>query len=425
MTSSTKNILVVDDNPDILDALDLLLGLHGYKVVAAASEKEALLILSRQAIDLVIQDMNLSEGETSGDEGRRLFYAIKEARPNLPIIVITAWTQLETAIELVKAGAVDYLPKPWKDEKLLALIQSAIDQNNSAVPGPDDIIYASPAMHDLMQLAEKVAGSNINVLITGPNGSGKEKLADIIHRQSDRAEQPIIKVNMGALPVELMEAELFGAEAGAFTGAKSHRIGRFEAANGGTLFLDEIGNLNLAGQMKLLRVLQSGEFEKLGSSVTQRVDVRVISATNEDLSSAIQEGKFRQDLYYRLNVVELAVPPLKQRKGDILPLARHFLGSEYSLTIEAERFLLNHHWPGNVRELENMCQRAMVFANNNTISEKELASTSEFLSLPEEERLRQILEKHNWIIARAAKDLGLSRQALYRRMEKFNLAPKQ
>ncbi|MCG7549558.1 sigma-54 dependent transcriptional regulator [Pseudoalteromonas sp. Of7M-16] len=415
-----NTILVVDDNPDILDALDLLLSIHDYQVLSVTSVKEALLAVSHQKIDLVIQDMNFSEGTTSGEEGKQLFSALKELNPSLPIIIITAWSQLETAITLVKSGAADYLPKPWDDQKLLGAIkeQLAVKVTQSTECA---LVYQSKEMSELIYTSTKVAAADINVLITGPNGSGKEKLADFVHHKSQRATKPFIKVNMGAIPQELMEAELFGAEKGAFTGANQARAGRFEAADGGTLFLDEIGNLPLSGQMKLLRVLQTGEFERLGSNVTQKVDVRVISATNANLQLDIKNGDFREDLFYRLNGMELTILPLNKRKADIIPLANHFIGDAYTLSKDAEQFLMQYTWPGNVRELENTCKRALIFAEGDCVTASAFQGQEQTSILSEKEHMQQVLDKHNWIIAHAAQELGLSRQTLYRRIEKFKL----
>jgi len=421
-------ILVVDDNPDILEALELLLSLHGYTVLTAENEKEALLAVSHQSVDLVIQDMNFAQGFTSGKEGQSLFNALKALNSDLPIILITAWTQLETAISLVKGGATDYLQKPWDDVKLLDLVakysQSAATSKSKNNQKPaEHFIYQSQEMHSLISQATKVASANVNVLITGANGAGKEKLADYIHQQSPRHNNAFIKVNMGALPHELMEAELFGAEKGAFTGANQARIGRFEAADHGTLFLDEIANLSLSGQMKLLRVLQTGEFERLGSNTTLTVDVRVLSATNANLRLAVQQGSFREDLYYRLNVIELNLPDLAQRKADIVPLAQYFIGCDYLLSDETIGALTRHKWPGNVRELENACKRALVFANNNILapSDFQLASSQEEPTVNEQQHIEQVLIKHNGVIKHTATELGLSRQALYRRIEKYQI----
>jgi DNA-binding NtrC family response regulator len=420
------HILVVDDSPDILEALDLLLGLHGYTVQTASNKKQALFVVTHQIIDLVIQDMNFAPGVTSGNDGKSLFLALKAEKPDLPIILITAWAQLETAIELVKAGATDYLQKPWDDNKLLELIvQHSHKTNNKCISESSKIlgmIYQSPEMNALMSDADKVAGAEVNVLISGANGSGKEKLADYIHQHSQRKNQPFIKVNMGALPHELMEAELFGAEKGSFTGANQARQGRFEAAHKGTLFLDEIGNLSLSGQMKLLRVLQTGEFERLGSNHTIKVDVRVFSATNVDLTLAVKQASFREDLYYRLNVIELHLPALRQRKADIIPLAKHFIGNQYSLDDEAKQYLLVNNWQGNVRELENACKRAVVFANSHLISQSDFQSLMPSGgALNEKQRIEKILVKHAGVIKHSAAELGLSRQALYRRIEKYGI----
>ena len=451
-----KRILIVDDNPDILDALDLLLTLHNYQVVTTSTIRDAVFIANNQTIDLVIQDMNFSQGTTSGEEGKSLFYQLKAIASNTPIIVITAWSQLETAIELVKAGASDYLPKPWDDVKLLDIIEKNIAINaaelatisskksihNKSISTP--FIVESEPMKKLVAMADKVANSDISVLITGANGSGKERIADYIHQNSPRQANPFIKVNMGALASELMEAELFGAEKGAYTGATTKREGRFEVANGGTLFLDEIGNLSLSGQMKLLRVLQTGQFERVGSSETISVDVRVISATNSNLKQAIAENTFREDLYYRLNVVELNLPPLAQRQDDIIPLARHFVSGSHQLSEQAAKLLKQQPWHGNVRELENHCQRAMVLCADNlllpehfmlcdvmgssslrrenfTNSNSDSVSTMAVNVDDHKNILKAVLDKHQWVISRAANELGLSRQALYRRIEKYQL----
>ena len=290
---------------------------------------EAIKVVSYQDIALVIQDMNFSADTTSGEEGIDLFHQLKAINGDLPIILLTAWTELETAVELVKAGAADYLAKPWDDTKLITSVTNLValgkaqqrlatlqqkEQERKAFSQAAQlcgVIYESAAMQRLIDMALQVAKSDVSVLITGPNGSGKEKIAEIVQANSALAEQAFVKVNAGALPSDLLEAELFGAESGAYTGANKQRIGRFEAADNGTLFLDEIGNLPLSGQTKLLRVLQSGEFERLGSVQTQRVKVRMISATNADLVSDIAAGRFREDLYYRLNVIELAVPPCR------------------------------------------------------------------------------------------------------------------
>ena len=287
------------------------------------------------------------------------------------------------------------------------------------------LVYESEALHTVASMAAQVAHADVPVLITGPNGAGKEVLADIVHANSARKHKPYIKVNAGALPDQLIEAELFGTEAGAFTGAKA-RAGRFEAADGGTLFLDEIGNLPLAGQAKLLRVLQTGEYERLGSSTTRRADVRVVAATNLPLRDAMREGKFREDLYYRLSVIELQLPPLAERRDDVLPLARAFLPPGARLTSDAERALLNHSWPGNVRELRNVLQRAALLAGTAPITAVALNLPAVLPARSDEPVLdratiERVLTENGHIVAQAARQLGMSRQALYRRMEKLGI----
>ena len=446
-------VLLIDDNPGILAALELLLSLHDIAAVSAITPQAGLQLLREHGdISLVIQDMNFTADTTSGEEGRELFFAIREIEPDLPVILLTAWTQLEMAVELVKAGAADYLGKPWDDHKLVATVKNLLElselqqqqrrsqqqalrarQQLQQKYDLQDIIYRSDAMQKLLEMATQVAHADVPVLITGPNGAGKEKIADIVRANSPLRDGPYIKVNVGALPEELMEAELFGAEAGAYTGAGNRaRQGRFEAADGGTLFLDEIGELSPSGQVKLLRVLQTGEFQRLGSSQTRKVRVRVISATNADLPQQIAEGDFRQDLFYRLNVIELQLPPLCGRPEDILPLARSFLdngiGVSKQLSPQAQTALQRYRWPGNVRELQNTMQRAAVLCQSGTIDEDILAlpvqqsvEKVEVSFEPSRELLEQTLAGCNGVIAQAARELGLSRQALYRRLDKYGI----
>lgn len=440
-----EKILIVDDNPAVLEALSLLLEIHNFNVVTATTPFEAIQIVQYQRISLVIQDMNFTSDTTSGEEGKTLFYALREENPHLPIILITAWTELSTAIELVKAGAADYLPKPWDDHKLLTCITNLIElgrtkqlvaTHNRQQKEREDkyntanlagLIFKSTAMDRLVTMALQVAKSDISALITGPNGSGKECIATIIQKNSSLINQPFIKVNAGALPQELLEAELFGAEAGAYTGISKQRIGRFEAADGGTLFLDEIGNLPLSGQMKLLRVLQTGEFERLGSTQTRKVTVRVISATNENLLQAITEGRFREDLYYRLNVIELNVPALCERVDDIAPLINHFLPNR-ELSIDAEQALNRYQWPGNVRELENACKRVGVIKPNGLLSAEDFDLTqsspiknNDVKKEPTKFEIEQSIRANQGVIAKVAREFGLSRQALYRRLQKMGI----
>ncbi|WP_299007527.1 sigma-54 dependent transcriptional regulator [uncultured Shewanella sp.] len=478
-------ILIVDDNQAICDALALMLTLQGYETLSCLSPKAALNLLDKHDIALVLQDMNFTQDTTSGEEGKALFYALREKQSQLPIILLTAWTQLELAVELVKQGAADYMGKPWDDNKLLTSIKNLLDlqhitkekrqlerinaQRMQSIDSANlcGLVFASGVMQRCVDLALQVAKSDVPVLITGPNGAGKDKLADIIHFNSHLHDKPFIKVNVGALPIDLLEAELFGAEAGAFTGATKARTGRFEAADGGSLFLDEIGNLPLSGQIKLLRVLQTGEFERLGSSVTRKVNVRVISATNAALHEAIKMGEFREDLFYRLNVIELALAPLNQRQDDILPLVAHFIGAHFTLNKQAKQGLYHYPWPGNVRELENACKRATILAKNGVLSindfgiksddriEPQVAANTLSLRAPIEDKrvntgnmahdktsntavptvnktsiekasiekasIKKALVEHNGVIAKVARTLGLSRQSLYRRMEKYGI----
>ncbi len=443
-----QTILVIDDNDAVRTALDVLLTLEGARVECATTPAEGLARVARGGVDLVIQDMNFQREATSGDEGVALFRALRAAQPDLPVVLLTAWTHLETAVELVKAGAADYLAKPWDNARLVTTVRNLlelraalasereriarVDRSHAALAAKFDlrgIVYHSAAMHAAVQMATQVARAEVPVLITGPNGVGKEIVAEIIQANSSVKDGPFVRVNTGALPSELLEAELFGAEAGAFTGAKA-RAGRFEAANGGTLFLDEIGNLSMNGQAKLLRVLQTGEFERLGSSQTRRVHVRIISATNASLAEAIRQGRFREDLFYRLNVIEIAVPSLAERREDVLPLVRHFLEPGYELSPEAERALLRHDWPGNVRELRNSIRRACLLAPSRRIAAPDLmlptsdGSSGEITPVREPERaeIEAALSRHAGVVAKAARDLGLTRQSLYRRMEKLGIA---
>jgi DNA-binding NtrC family response regulator len=439
-----RTVLVADDSEAVRTAFQVLLSLHGARVLGASSPAEALATVRSQEVDLVIQDMNFRREATSGEEGIALFKELRAQHPDVPVILLTAWTHLETAVDLVKAGAADYIAKPWDDARLLTTVRNLLELRAAVEENVDrraaraaaraelaerydlrDIIYASDALHTVVSMAAQVAHADVPVLITGPNGAGKEVLADIVHANSARRSQPYVKVNAGALPEQLIEAELFGTEAGAFTGAKA-RAGRFEAADGGTLFLDEIGNLPLSGQAKLLRVLQTGEYERLGSNTTRRADVRVVAATNLPLRDAMREGRFREDLYYRLSVIELMVPPLCERRDDVLPLARAFLGAGMRLTSDAERALLNYSWPGNVRELRNVLQRAALLAGAAPINAAALNLPAVLPPRSDEPVLDRAsvlkaLEDNRYVVAQAARQLGMSRQALYRRMEKLGI----
>lgn len=464
---TTWKALVVDDQPAVRTAISLLFEVHDVPCAVAATPAHALEIIAEDDIGVVVQDMNYAGDTTSGREGVELFRAIRRLDPEMPVVLMTAWTSLEVAVQLVKDGAADYIAKPWDDARLLgtvrALLSRRTEQQESRrvlarrardreeLAGRVDLaglIYASDEMHAVVRLALTVATAEVPVLVLGPNGAGKERIAEIIHRNSRRRDRPLVRVNAGSLPDSLIEAELFGAEAGAFTGATKTRLGRFEAAEGGTLFLDEIGNLTPSGQMKLLRVLQTGEFERLGSSVTRRANVRVVSATNADLPRMIREGTFREDLYFRLNVVEIAIPPLCDRPDDVLPLAEHFLrihaksaGRPALMFTAASRAMLAAHaFPGNVRELGNRVQRATVVAATDEITladlglsegprrSPDLPERSSPTSGPprevdaqEQARIEAALTRANGVVSQAATALGMSRQALYRRMERVGL----
>ena len=440
------NLLIIDDNPAVATALEVLFSLHDLNTVHAETPEAGLALLETESIDLVIQDMNFTADTTSGDEGEALFAEIRVRHPDLPVILLTAWTHLSSAVDLVKAGAADYVAKPWDDRKLLATVnnllelaeaRSELDRRRNRERARREqltnkydlrgVVFDDPASERVIALACQVARSELPVLITGPNGSGKEKIAEIVQANSSVRNGPFVTLNCGALPSELIEAELFGADAGAYTGANKAREGKFEAADGGTLFLDEIGNLPLAGQMKLLRVLETGRFERLGSNRERQVSVRVISATNADLPALIRDGNFREDLFYRLNAIELSLPPLAERPGDILPLAESFRPRDKPIGESARSALLRHAWPGNVRELRNVIQRAGLLATGDRIEAADLnlpkASVSKPAATQEPDRatIESALARAGGVIAQAAAELGLSRQALYRRMDRFGI----
>jgi DNA-binding NtrC family response regulator len=441
-----RTVLVIDDNPAVGTALGMLFSLHDITTLTAASPAAGLASLAAHQVDLVIADMNFSADTTSGLEGVALFRDVRAAHPDLPVILLTAWTHLESAVQLVKAGAADYVAKPWDNDRLLATVENLLELSQSVretarlhlereqqrmqLAKTHDlrgVVYESRAMAAAVELACRVARAEVPVLITGPNGSGKERIAAIVHANSAVRAGPFVAVNCGALPAELIEAELFGAEAGAFTGANRARVGRFESANGGTLFLDEIGNLPLPGQVKLLRVLETGQFEPLGSSKTRSTRVRVISATNAELSQLIRQGLFREDLYYRLNTIEIPLPALATRPADILPLAQHFLGPALTLSDDARQALLQHGWPGNVRELRNVVERAKLLASGGEVKVADLnlpvpkgPGTFEEEGL-NREAIEASLRAAGGNVSRAAASLGLSRQALYRRMERLRM----
>jgi len=469
-------VLVVEDQPAVCTALELLFDLHGVPAIIANDPGRALALIASEDVGAVVQDMNFRRDATDGAEGAKLLADIKRLDPDLPVLIMTAFTSIEAAVQFIKDGASDYIAKPWDDEKLVTQVKNLIrlrelSQENVRLRAHGSrarqelaesyalcgLVYASPQMHEVVSLAVKVARSDAAILITGPNGAGKERLAEIVQANSRRRDKPFVQVNAGGLPDELLEAELFGAEAGAYTGAKKLRIGRFEEANCGTLFLDEIGNLSANGQMKLLRVLQTGEYQRLGSNTTHKTDVRLISATNANLTTAIKQGQFREDLYFRLNVIELAIPALRDRCDDVLPLAVHLLKRHaesdgrrpFSLSEGARQALLDHEWPGNVRELDNRIQRAVLVCKEAVITPADLgldaspagplrastppaAQSARPPSAAGEERgtafdaleraqIEQVLTDARGVVSKAAAQLGVSRQALYRRMERLGI----
>jgi len=454
MATPGPRVLVVEDQPAVAKALEVLLAIHDIPCATAASPAEALELIDREEFGAVVQDMNFGPSDTDGAAGLDLFRRLRAIDPELPVLALTAWASLETAVAMVKEGAADYLAKPWDDAKLVATVRNLVRMRELQLEnqrlrhaqarergrlGRYDLcglVYESAAMHRVVTLAVQVAASDVPVLVTGPNGAGKEMIADLIVANSRRKGEPFVKVNAGALPDELLEAELFGAEPGAYTGAVKRRIGRFEAADRGTLFLDEIGNLSPAGQAKLLRVLQSGTFERLGSSDQRKVDVRILAATNVDLQAAMAEGRFREDLFFRLSVIEIRVPPLRERPEDIFPLAEAFLagiaagGSPRRLTSATRAALEEHSWPGNVRELMNRLQRAALIGAGPAIELEDLGlgdgavepTQSSDGEADERRQLEKLLVESGGMVSRVASKLGISRQALYRRMQRLGIA---
>jgi len=448
-------LLIADDQADVLQALKLLLRTEGYAIDTASSPQEVAQLLRDRSYDVILLDLNYARDTTSGREGLDLLRRIAAVHPNLPVVVMTAWGSVEGAVEAMRHGARDYVEKPWDNQRLLTTLRAQVElgralrrseQMEGENPtlrrdGIPELIAHSPAMRGVVGVMERIAPSDASVLITGEHGTGKEVLARHLHAASSRARKPLVIVNAGGIAEGLFESELFGHVKGAFTDARTDREGFFEKADGGTLFLDEIGNLPLKLQAKLLRVLQVGEFQRVGSSRTQRADVRLVSATNADLRTEARAGGFREDLLYRINTVELRLPALRERRDDIAPLAEHFLrtyADRYGRDVtgfepEAMRALLEHRWPGNVRELGHTLERAVLLAHGERIRVPDLnlhpaappdrEPALEEMPLEEVERhlIRRALERHGGNVSLAAEALGLSRSALYRRLEKYGL----
>lgn len=446
-------ILIGDDQPDVLEALRLLLKREGYKIDSAESPAQILQALRNRDYDLAIVDLNYTRDTTSGQEGLDLLADMQAADASLPVIVMTAWGSVDLAVEAMRRGARDFIQKPWENERLASIVRTQLalsealrrgqrlEAENCLLRGENvpAMIAESPAMQPVLDLIARVGPSDANVLITGEPGSGKEVVARTLYALSPRAARPMVTVNAGGLAEGVFESELFGHVKGAFTDARTDRVGRFELADSGTLFLDEIANVPVNLQAKLLRVLEIGEMERVGSSKTKKVDVRVISATNANLSEEVRNGRFRQDLLFRLNTIEIHVPPLRERPEDIAPLASHFLAvharryrkSIQGLDANAMDALHAHSWEGNVRELNHVIERAVLMAREHSIRAGDLAlrpgpaapPSLEQMSLEEVEEflIRKALARYEGNVSQAAYALGLSRSALYRRLQRFGL----
>lgn len=453
-TESGFDILVVDDQKDVREALSLLLSGESYGVVCAASPEQALVTLREQGYSLVLFDMNYSRDTTSGREGLELLEAMLGVDEAVPMIAMTAWGSIDLAVEALKRGASDFLEKPWNNNRLLTIVKTQIERSaalerverlrrtvdlEQQARVADGIIAESRQMCELLDMAHRVAAADASILITGDNGVGKGMLAEQIHRWSSVADEVFVSVNMGSIPESLFEAEMFGHAKGAFTDAHEARAGRFELADGGTLFLDEVGNLPVAQQAKLLRVLETGQFERVGENRTRKSSVRLIAATNADLPEMVERGEFRRDLYFRLNTIELDIPPLCQRADDILPLAERFLarnnrkyGRSVSFSAEARSALQAHSWPGNVRELAHAVERAVLLCGEAPIEpgnlmlqpaagRESMPDLVQPLEVIERQAIEQALSRFNDDVNQAAEALGLSRSAMYRRLEKYRI----
>jgi DNA-binding NtrC family response regulator len=452
-SGTPPRVLAADDQEHILEALELLLRPQGYKVDKVRSPALVREALTSSSYDAVLIDLNYTRDTTSGQEGLDLLSQIVSLDSTVPVIVMTAWANVELAVEAMRRGARDFVQKPWENERLLSILRTQVELHRALqraarleaenrllrAEGRPDFIATAPAMQTVLETLARVGPSDANVLITGEHGTGKEIVAQTLHALSARAPRPLVAVNTGAIPDGVFESELFGHVKGAFTDARTDRIGRFELADGGTIFLDEIGNVPIRQQAKLLRVLESGEIERVGSSRSRRVNVRVLSATNSDLSAACASGQFREDLLFRLNTVEIHIPALRERREDIPALAAHFLAryaARYRRPVQgfdsaAVQTLMQYSWPGNVRELEHTIERAILMCRTGEIQPADLALNTqraqspglEDLSLEAVEAMlvRKALQRYQGNVSQTAEALGLSRGALYRRMEKYGL----
>lgn len=450
---SQGRILIADDQPDVLEALRLLLKGEGYQIDSAASPAGILTALETRDFDVVLMDLNYTRDTTSGQEGLDLLARIQAIDNAAPVVVMTAWGSVDLAVETMRRGARDFIQKPWDNARLMTIVRTQVELSTALRRGQrleaenrllrhenrPTLIAESPAMQPVLQLISRVGPSDANVLITGEPGTGKEVIARTLHAVSIRCGRPMVTVNAGGLAEGIFESELFGHVKGAFTDAKMDRVGRFELAEGGTLFLDEIANVPMNLQAKLLRVLETGEMERVGSSKTRRVDARVISATNAILPDEVAAGRFRQDLLFRLNTIEIHLPPLRERREDIPVLASHFLNVHarryrknlHGFDTAAMQALRDNPWQGNVRELNHVVERAVLMAQDNTIRPADLALRTgsqsamrlEEMSLEEVEAflIKKALARYNGNVSHAANALGLSRSALYRRLQRYGL----
>jgi DNA-binding NtrC family response regulator len=446
-------ILIADDRPDVLEALRLLLKPEGFQTEQANSPAAVLDLLDTREFDGALIDLNYTRDTTSGAEGLDLLSSIQNRDPLLPVIVMTAWGSVDLAVEAMRRGARDFIQKPWENARVLAIVKTQVELGRALrtarkLEAEDRVLRAvdrpvfiaeSPAMKQVLRIVGDVGPSDANILITGEPGTGKEVVAQTLHAVSQRSGRRLVAVNAGGLSEGVFESELFGHVRGAFTDARADRVGRFELADGGTLFLDEIANISQTQQSRLLRVLQTGELERVGSSRTIKVDVRVLSATNADLPAEVAAGRFRADLLYRLNAIEIHLPPLRERREDIAPLASFFLNNyavKYRKQVStfdapAMRALLEHDWPGNVRELQHAIERAVLLAQGDKIQAGDFGLRGgrtpqrlEELSLEQVESLliRKAMARYEGNVSKAASALGLSRSALYRRLDRYGIA---
>jgi len=451
--SNPPRALIADDQPDVLDALRLLLKPEGYVVDAVTSPREVLEAVSTTTYDVALLDLNYTRDTTSGAEGIDLIARIRAVDGELPVVVMTAWGSVEVAVEAMRRGARDFIQKPWENDRLLAVLRTQVELARALrrgrrleaenrllrTEGRTDLIATSRVMQPVLGMIAKIGPSDANVLITGEHGTGKDVVARALHQVSPRAERPLVTVNLGGLTEGVFASEIFGHVKGAYTDARADRVGRFELADQATLFLDEIANVPLAEQAKLLRVLETGEVERVGDSRTRTVDVRILSATNAELATEVQAGRFREDLLFRVNTIRIHLPPLRERPEDIPVLASHFLGrysARYRKDLSgfdgaAGRTLARHDWPGNVRELAHVVERAVLMAAEGEIRAADLGlaeaearpATLEDLTLEEVEKIlmQKALRKHGGNVSQAAEALGISRSAFYRRLQKYGL----